>query len=853
MTVETTFGRWLQRRRKALDLTQEELAQRVSCAAETLRKIEADVRRPSRQIAERLAEALEIPEADRAAFIKAARAELAVDRLAHPTQDLPQIAFVPPPSSNKPITNLPAPLTTFIGREKEQAEVIRLITTHRLVTLTGPGGVGKTRLSIKVGEKVIGDYDHGAWFVELASILDPLLVPRTTASAMGLRDEPQRPIADMLSDYLREKQMLIILDNCEHLLDACAQLADTLLRRCPDLKILATSREVLGILGEAVYPVPSLELADFQQLLENFRRYASVRLFEERAQLARMDFSLKMENAAFVAQICSRLDGIPLAIELAAARIRTFSAEQIATRLQRNFSLLVTGNRTALPRHQTLQAAIDWSYDLLSPEEQTLFRRLSVFVNGWTLEAAQSICSDVNIQSETILELLAQLLNKSLVVAERKQGQDARYQMLETIRQYAVQKAEQNNDLGLKHCSYFAQYVGARFPAIMTYRQQEVIGELVPELANVRLAWTYALEHERYQELRSMAQVLAYLTEFSHRLSEGSLLYMQAIQTWDTHPSQDPLAQSTFGLCLAYHGYFEWRLGHYENAMKRLTESSEILRRLNDPSLYFPMIWIAAILVFSGQLHQAWQYLDESEQLLLEEKPEKGMWMVEWVRGIALLNQGDFVQAKSHLLSSVAWCRKTGDPRASSLAMSFLSRAHMACGEFAEAESVGLESLALSRLQNDTFSIGLELRYLGAIAFAAGNAQKAIILVQEALSAFESIGDTTTYLGTLSDLGDMQLSIKQLDEAHDTYARLVNFSNETGNLQYLLDGVVGLAEIMLQTGEREKAIDWLRFVHQNESANSDTKARTEKALQNLQLGKIKTVALSLDDILRDLK
>jgi len=257
--------------------------------------------------------------------------------------------------------------------------------------------------------------------------------------------------------------------------------------------------------------------------------------------------------------------------------------------------------------------------------------------------------------------------------------------------------------------------------------------------------------------------------------------------------------------------------------------------------------------VFSGQLHQAWQYLDESEQLLLEEKPEKGMWMVEWVRGIALLNQGDFVQAKSHLLSSVAWCRKTGDPRASSLAMSFLSRAHMACGEFAEAESVGLESLALSRLQNDTFSIGLELRYLGAIAFAAGNAQKAIILVQEALSAFESIGDTTTYLGTLSDLGDMQLSIKQLDEAHDTYARLVNFSNETGNLQYLLDGVVGLAEIMLQTGEREKAIDWLRFVHQNESANSDTKARTEKALQNLQLGKIKTVALSLDDILRDLK
>ena len=559
MTVETSFGRWLQRRRKALDLTQEELAQRVACAAETLRKIEADVRRPSRQIAERLAEALEIPESDRAAFVRAARAELAVDRLAHPTQDLPQIAFVLHPSPTKPIANLPAPLTTFIGREKEQAEVIKLITRHRLVTLTGPGGVGKTRLSIKVGEKVMENYDHGVWFVELAAILDPLLVPRTTAIAVGLRDEPQRPVIDMLSDYLREKQTLIILDNCEHLLDACAQLADTLLKRCPGLKILATSREIIGILGEAIYLVPSLDLPDMQTWLEKLREYTSIRLFEERAQLIQFDFSLTLDNVKQVTQICRQLDGIPLAIELAAAKIGTLSTEQIAKQLEESFNILTGGNRTALPRHQTLRASIDWSWGLLTESEQRLIRQLSIFAGGWTLEAAQAICGG------NVLELSHSLIKKSLLGMNHDASSGARYSFHEIVRQYANERlveAGESEALRDRHLEYFLTLAEVAEPHLLRSEQTEWLPVLEADYENLRLAFQWSLRKESRVAALRLCAALGWFWDIRCYWLEGANWLRQAL----TIPP--PLEEKTTKIArvrsLNMDALFQWRLANIE-------------------------------------------------------------------------------------------------------------------------------------------------------------------------------------------------------------------------------------------------------------------------------------------------
>ncbi len=286
--------------------------------------------------------------------------------------------------------NLPAQLTSFIGRRKELEDAKKLLQHTPLLTLIGPGGTGKTRLSLQTAGELLSQYSDGVWFVELAPIFDPLLVPRTTAIAIGLREEPQRPVIDMLSDYLREKNMLILLDNCEHLVDACAQMADKILHTAPHVQMLASSREALGIAGEVTYRVPSLGLPDVARLpsLEALSQYEAVKLFIERAVSAVPTFKVTNANAPFVAQICHRLDGIPLALELAAAKIRVLNVEQIARRLDDLFHLLRGGSRTALEHHQTLRAAIDWSYNLLPVAEQIFFKRLSVFAGGWTLEAA---------------------------------------------------------------------------------------------------------------------------------------------------------------------------------------------------------------------------------------------------------------------------------------------------------------------------------------------------------------------------------------------------------------------------------------------------------------------------------
>jgi predicted ATPase len=338
--------------------------------------------------------------------------------------------------------NLPAQLTSFVGRAQECAAVAELLASQRLVTLTGPGGTGKTRLALHVAADRLEQFSNGVWLVELAPLADPLLVPLAVASVLGLREEAGRPLLTVLTDYLRTRTLLLLLDNCEHLLDACAQLAETLLRSCPQLRILASSREALGVAGEAPFRVPPLRTPDPRQLpeLEAFAQYEAVRLFTERATSVLSSFRVTSENMAALAHVCSRLDGIPLALELAAARVNVLRVEQIAARLNDRVRLLTGASRSAVPRQQTLRALIDWSYDLLSAPEQQVLRHLAVFAGGWTLGAAETVCAGEGLEQERVLDVLSRLVDKSLVQAERVLGQEARYGLLETIRQYAVER-----------------------------------------------------------------------------------------------------------------------------------------------------------------------------------------------------------------------------------------------------------------------------------------------------------------------------------------------------------------------------------------------------------------------------
>jgi predicted ATPase/class 3 adenylate cyclase len=338
-------------------------------------------------------------------------------------------------------SNLPRQLTSFIGREAEMGEVKRLLAGTHLLTLTGPGGSGKTRLSLEIGAALFDDHPDGVWLLEFAPVTDPVLVPQVLAATLGVREEAARPLSLTLVDYLRPKRALLLFDNCEHLIDACARLAETLLRACADVKVLASSREPLALTGEVVFHVPPLSLPDPRQspALGHLREHEAIRLFVDRAAAAKPAFTLTETNAGAVAQICRQLDAIPLAIELAAARVRALSVQQITANLDERFHLLIGGNRTTLPRHQTLRGSIDWSYGLLSEAESALFRRLSVFVGGWTLGAAEAVCAGDGVDRYDVVTLLGRLVDKSLVVMDDETG-DARYQLLETIRQYSLEK-----------------------------------------------------------------------------------------------------------------------------------------------------------------------------------------------------------------------------------------------------------------------------------------------------------------------------------------------------------------------------------------------------------------------------
>jgi predicted ATPase/DNA-binding SARP family transcriptional activator len=379
--------------------------------------------------------------------------ELVERRFPLPTLD----SLTPSPPIHR--HNLPEPVTTYVGREREMGEVKRLLAETRLLTLTGPGGCGKTRLALEVGSRLGETYPDGVWLVELAAMEDVDLVAEAVAAALGIPEQPGRPLRETLCTAMESKHLLLVLDNCEHLVDACAALIDALLRASPRLHVLATSRQTLGIAGEQVWRVPSLALPDPRRLppLDEIAQSEAVRLFLDRARLSRPGFDLTEENVGAIVEVCKRLDGMPLAIELAAARLRVLSVEQISVLLDDRFRLLTDGSRAALPRQRTLRATVDWSYDLLGEAEKTLFDRLSVFAGGWTLEAAEAVCTGSGVASDPSgLDLMAGLVDQSLVLAEAGEGSTVRYRLLETLRQYGQERLAARKEAELMRCRHAA-------------------------------------------------------------------------------------------------------------------------------------------------------------------------------------------------------------------------------------------------------------------------------------------------------------------------------------------------------------------------------------------------------------
>jgi predicted ATPase/class 3 adenylate cyclase len=703
--------------------------------------------------------------------------------------DLPH-DFPPLKTLDARANNLPAQLTSFIGREKELAEVKRLLTMVRLVTLAGTGGAGKTRLSLQVAADLIDDFDDGVWFVKLEELTDPGLVPQAVMSVLGLREETDRPLLTTLIDFLRAKRLLLILDNSEHLIEACAQLTASLLKACPQVRLLASSREVLGVPGETIFHVPSLGLPDPQRMpsLADLAQVEAIRLFIERATTAQSRFALTTSNAAAVAQICRRLDGIPLAIELAAARVKVLSVEQIAARLDDRFRLLTGGSRTALPRQQTLRALIDWSYGLLSDSERIVFWRLAAFVRGWTLEAAEAMCSGDVIEVYDVLDLLTRLVDKSLILKEEIGG-EARYHRLETIREYALEKLRESGEepaIRSKHFDFFVILAEEAEPHLTGARQGEWLDRLETEHDNLRAALQWSLTTQpasalqlagalgRFWDVRAyftegrswLDQALAKSVDASPIVRARGLRWagLLAARQGDHAHAQKLIGESVevsraYGdqrglvTALNYMGYTAFSQGEFDRAKEALQESAALSRSLNDEaSLAVALLHSGSVAWLQGDVSTARQRFEESLAIRRALGDTLGIGKALYSLGGVAESQGDYADARRYLEESLAITRQIGDKKLLAYTLAGLGEVASAQGDLEAAHRYHTEGLAVARELSDKVGIAYALEGLGGDAYAQADYAVARGCFEDSLNIRREIGDKDGILTCLENL-----------------------------------------------------------------------------------------------------
>jgi predicted ATPase/class 3 adenylate cyclase len=700
--------------------------------------------------------------------------------------------------SNLP-NNLPVPVTSFIGREKEIEEVKRLLTTNRLVTLTGPGGTGKTRLALQVASELLETYPDGVWFVELAPLADPSLIPAATVAALRINVNPGLLRRQVLLDYLHSRSLLIILDNCEHLVESTAVFVEDLLRDCQGLRIMATSREILGARGEVNFRCPSLSIPDLRKLPQTMETCTSeaMKLFIERATNADPTFAATSQNMRLIAQISARLDGIPLAIELAAARMRMLSLDSIASRLDDTFRLLTGGSRTVLPRQQTLRASIDWSYMLLSLAERTLFLRLSVFAGGFSLTAAEHVCADpslgrgnpqqelpgsedqVLLEEEDIFELLTQLVDKSLVQVSMDTENENRYRQLETIRAYARERLFESGRSRFvrdRHLAFFLLLAEESQPYIRGKDQARWLDLLETELDNLRYAMEWSLSGRAQTGLR-LASALRWFwhirgyamegVEWIERLLTADKTAVESIvddqDRVEMEKDTDRLltladAMSTAGILMDLH--FD-----VERGLPMLQSSLDICQRLGkvgEPGLAVNLIYMSNSRLNWDQRHQ---YLQQAIQILRREND------------------------RFHLAE----------------ALMFMAHMNFDRSNYEDSRPFLEESLRLREELGDLDGLGIIYTDMATAEFRNGNYDLAAAYFEKAKVYFEQVKNKRLISYMESSLGTIALVQGDYETATARFDVVIRLGQETGNLYAIGEGIYDQAGLDWEQGDFKSA------------------------------------------------
>ncbi len=613
-----------------------------------------------------------------------------------------RLAFPPLRSLEAVPNNLPQQVTTFLGREREQAEVKTSLAKSRLLTLTGIGGIGKTRLSLQVAADVVNDYPDGVWFVELAPINDGNLVPQAIASVIGVKDETGLTLSDALVAYVRDRKLLLVLDNCEHVVSACAEVAKRLLQASRGVRIMTSTREPLNIAGESIYTVPPLSVPrhDARVSVDSMLQFEATRFFAERASVMQPSFAVTQHNVASVAEICRRLDGIPLALELAAARVRTLSVEQIAARVNDRFQLLTHGDRTAEPRQQTLRAMIDWSHDLLSDSEKIVLRRLAVFAGGWTLEAAEAVASGGSIERSEVLDLLGELVDKSLVAIDSTEG---RYRLLEIVRQYAHEnlvRLDEADDARTRQLQYFLEFAERAEPELFGGRPGAWLERLDAERENLLLAHSWCVREQSGQHPLRLTNALKVYWITRGQLGLSYRLTLQAL----AH------AQASARDALRCRGLF--------NA--------------------------GQVCYFMGRCDDAVGFLDDSLAIARELGSQEGVERALSLLGFAALGCSDFVGARRYIEEALALARTHGDKREIAAVTNGLAQFHRMVGELDAAKPLYEEALGLALEIGDREVVAVAELNLAMVAIDLHEVDDARQMLRDAIAIARELGSRPT-------------------------------------------------------------------------------------------------------------
>jgi len=648
--------------------------------------------------------------------------------------------------------NLPAQLSTFVGRTRELTELRTRLGVARMLTLTGAGGSGKTRLALQLAADRIDDFSDGVWWTDLAPLSDATLIAHVVAAALRVREQPGRPLEQSLLDYLQPKRLLLVLDNCEHLVASCAALADLLLRQCPDLRILATSREGLGIAGETLYPVPPMTLPDPGRAApDDVARYEAVQLFADRAAALVPSFAVTERTAPVIGHICRRLDGIPLALELAAARTRSLSLEEISARLDDQFRLLTGGSRTALPRHQTLQSAIDWSYAMLGGAEQASFRRLSVFAGGFALDAAEAVAGGEPVGSADIVDVLGHLVDKSLVVAEGQNG-DVRYRMLEPLRQYGRDRliaAGEADAVRTRHLQWYVTVSAQAEPALRGMGQSDWLRRLSVEHDNLRTALQWALTSSAIDPGLRIATAISRFWYLRGHISEGRRWLDELLAV----PAAPTIEATTVAAAMAAAAVLAQLQFDAARATTLATQALDVFRDAQDHrGIASALGTLASVARWQADYERADALFQEILQHYREAADTWGVATAIGGRaGVARMRR-DYARAAALFAESNRLYRELGDQHGLSNTLYFMGLIARAQGDFAKAEALGEEGLAVSKALGDTYAVAHQLHLLGEVAWSRGERDKAAALHETVLPMFVELGDKSCIISTTSDL-----------------------------------------------------------------------------------------------------